>query len=105
MVRILLSFINKQILHASFPSDKMFVYLLAIDDVVWVGEGTAGVRGAGKLDEREATGKAVEPVLRLADVGHLPVATEVAAEVLVAGARGDAAHEKPAVIVRQPHRQ
>jgi len=63
----------------------------------------AGVNGAGELDEREATGAAGESVLGLADVGHLSVAAEVAANVRVTGARGDAGDKKAAITLGQLH--
>jgi len=71
--------------------------------VVWIGEGAAGVNGAGELDEREATGAAGESVVGLADVGYLSVAAEVAANVRVTGARGDARDKKPAITLGQLH--
>ena len=64
--------------------------------MVWAGEGPSGVNGAGELDEREATGAAGESVVGLADVGYLSVAAEVAADVRVTGATGDAGDKKPA---------
>ena len=98
----------------SLPSSEMHVpntalkvsllsIMLAVDDVVWVGEGAAGVNGAGELHEHEATGAAGESVLGLADVGHLSVAAEVAADVGVTGARGDAGDKKPAINLEQLH--
>lgn len=68
-------------------------YLPAVDDVMWVGEGTGRVAGTDELDEREAARPAGDAVLGQADVGHLAEAPEVAAELRVAGARRDTAHE------------
>lgn len=71
--------------------------------MVWVGEGAAGVNGAGELDEGEATGATGESVLGLADAGHLSVAAEVPADVRVTGARGDAGDKKPAITLGKLH--
>lgn len=57
---------------------------------VFIGEGEGGVGGYHQLDEGVAAATA-QP-----DVGHIPVALEVAAEVELGGALlGDAEHEQP----------
>ena len=62
------------------------VHLPAVDDMVWVSEGAASIIGARELDKGAAAGLAREAVRGNEDVSHVPIATEVAAEVRVTGA-------------------
>jgi hypothetical protein len=54
--------------------------------MAWVGEGALSVTGVRELDKGAASGLAIEAVCGNEDVCHVPVATEVAAEVHVTGA-------------------
>jgi hypothetical protein len=56
--------------------------------MAWVGKGAASVTGARELDKRAAAGLASEAVRGNEDVGHVPVATKVAAEIHVTSAWG-----------------
>jgi hypothetical protein len=53
-----------------------------------VSEGTASVTRARELDKGAATGSTGEAAPGNEDVGHVPVAAEVVAEIHVAGAWG-----------------
>ena len=79
------------------------VHLPAVDDMVWVGEGAPSVTRTRELDKGAATGLASEAVRGNADVGHVPVATEVAAEVRVAGAWCHAIYVQPPVYMQPAH--
>ena len=53
-----------------------------------VGESAASVTGVRELNKGAAAGLAIDAVRGNEDVGHVPIATEVAAEVHFTGAWG-----------------
>lgn len=68
--------------------------------MVCVGEDAASVARVEELDEGEEPG-APRKRLGQPDLAHLPIATEVAAEVHLPGAWGKSTHEQPAAV--KPH--
>lgn len=70
-----------------------------------VGEGSARVTRSRELDKGAAAGTASEAVRGNVDVGHVPEAAEVAAEVRLAGAWGHVIDVQPPVYMHPAHRR
>ena len=60
-----------------------------------ISKGAAGITRAGELDKGAAAGSARAAARGDEDVGHFPVAPEVAAKFLVAGAWGHVIYVQP----------
>ena len=71
--------------------------------MAWVGEDAAGVNGVRELDKGAAAGLASEAVRGNEDVSHVPVATEVVAEVRVTGASGHVIYVQPPIYMHLAH--
>jgi hypothetical protein len=70
-----------------------------------VSEGTASVTRARELDKGAATGSTGEAAPGNEDVGHVPIALEVAAKVRVPGAWCHVSYVQPPVYMQPAHRR